>query len=231
VHAEAEARLGLACDAASDKQARLAAEAATHLAHHAVHAAQQELRDCQVEIEDLKANLTQVPDLPRPGKRIVANRGGSGGQREMALGRCSLGESQTFASAGGVCGFGRDAWGWYVRGCTIPAPTLSRATCNPPAQVSTMMTRLHRKQYGDTSMADELSKHSTRHRMELMMRQLALVQHRCVKFKDGLDDRELLLRRLRRDGARQVSFFTLPVTLGYNRGVRGAVGLVHRCTV
>ena len=71
------------------------------------------------------------------------------------------------------------------------------------SQVSTMMTRLHRKQYGDSSMADQLSKHSTRHRMELMMRQLALVQHRCDKFRDGLEERELLLKRMRRDAARR----------------------------
>jgi hypothetical protein len=60
VHAEAEERLGLASDAMADKTALEEERKRTELAHHAVHAAQRELRECQIEIEDLKANLTQV---------------------------------------------------------------------------------------------------------------------------------------------------------------------------
>lgn len=60
MHAEAEERLGLASDAMADKTALDEERKRTELAHHAVHAAQRELRECQVEIEDLKANLTQV---------------------------------------------------------------------------------------------------------------------------------------------------------------------------
>ena len=63
VHAEADERLGLASDAMADKTALEEERKRTELANHAVHAAQRELRECQIEIEDLKANLTQVSCL------------------------------------------------------------------------------------------------------------------------------------------------------------------------